>query len=165
MALLTTISETNRIDEQGGTWNISIVPVWSYLVENVYYFQWKATVSFTKAYRYVGLSESAAISIADDIREAYTIERERTITGWDKGDTPRWLYSYKKSKATEATATPTLMDGNIWQIAVNVSATMERGYTQSTAPTPEAVRALLDGIDDYPELPYTPPTPTNGGAQ
>jgi len=153
MALLTTISETNRIDEQGGLWEISIKPVWSYVSNGSVMYQWKTSVTFTKSYRYVGLAKSNAISLAETIRNAYTMPRSRYVVSWDK-TALHWQYAPISSSTTEADVVPTPMgDGRMWQISVAVAASLEAYYTQQKAPTVATVKGLLSGIDNYPELP------------
>lgn len=166
MALLTTISETNRIDEQGGAWEISIRPTGTFATTGavpVTYTQWKCAVSFTKSYRYVGLTKVAANTIADTIRAAYTKDRTRTIVRWDMDNT-RWEFSpVADVESPGAVATPSLMEGRIWQIAVSVAASLEvfTNTTAANAPTADNIKALLADLDNYPEMSYTPPT---GGA-
>ena len=128
MALLTTISETNRVDEQGGAWEISIRPTGMFVTTGevpTTYTQWKCAVSFTKAYRYVGLTKNAANTIADNIRAAYTKDRTRTIVRWDMDNT-RWEFSpVADVESPDAVVTPSLMVGRMWQIAVSVAASLE----------------------------------------
>lgn len=165
MALLTTISETNRIDEQGGVWNIQIRPVDTkkVTVESVesWRYQWKADISFTKSYRYVGLDKASALSLADTIREKYTFKPGRKVVRWDKIE-GHWDYKTVSISADGITAdvTPWPMEGPMWQIAVSVNATLEKFFTWSNdAPTLDECKDEFDGIDDYPELQPDDPEP------
>ena len=158
MALFTTISAANRVVDQGDTWDVKIKPTGQYTSGTgnpaVTYGQYKAEVALTKRYRYVGLTETAAMTLAETIRTAYTQSRSRAIVRWDR-DLTRWAYEFVDVEDVEADVTSSRADGPIWQIDVSVNASKEYFYNRTSSegpPTVAIARTLLSGISDFPEI-------------
>ena len=158
MALFTNISEDNRIVDQGDNWEVKISPVGKYTsgtgASATTRAQYKAFVALTKSYRYVGMTETAALSAAETIRTAYTMARSRAIVRWNR-DHSRWIYEDVAVEDVEADVTASRTDGPMWQISVSVNASKEYFYDKpmsNTPPTAADAKTLLSGISDFPEI-------------
>lgn len=175
MALLNSISSANRVVEQGNTYQFYVEPAVTttgVAVEpsgggNKYYDkvtvqQWKGEVTFSKRYRYDGLTESAARTECAGIVAAYTKTFAKWAVGiqtFGSGTSARVLYCYVEvgsgAKTLCASVTPVHGDGPMWSIEVDVNVTAEKysspSTSSSTPPTDEELMALVSGISDFPE--------------
>ena len=160
MALFSTISAANRVVDQGDTWDCETKCVGSYTTREqgaiVTIYQWDCSVALAKSYKYVGLTEAAAIDYADDITEAYKKQRTKTISRWDQA-TRKWIFeTVQNVEELQAMAVPRHADGPTWEISVTVSAREHRRFDSSTRPTIATLEGWLADVVDYPELKTAP---------
>ncbi len=174
MALLTSISSANRVVEQGNTYQYEVEPaatnsclaaepgegggVAIFNKESVY--QWHGMTHFSKRYKYVGLDKATAETYANSILDAYTIS------------VPKWcialktfgnaaVYCYVSAGASVplvcASVTPVHVDGQMWEIEVDVNATFDyystpsKGSASSSPPSASTLYGLASSIADFPE--------------
>ena len=112
--------------------------------------QWKGTCTLAARYSYVGLTKAAALSNATALRDAYTKSVARYAIGWHipsasqiaDGAYPcyKWM-SRGSAPVCGASVTPSLMEGEMWRIDVDVAVTVEGYY--DTAPTQATMEALV----------------------
>ena len=187
MALLTSISEDNRVVEQGNTYQFHVEPAVSTtgIVKessgdgDKYYDkatvqQWKGEVTFSKRYRYVGMTKGAAETAAGTILTAYT----KTFPKWAVGiqsfnisGKGYALYCYVTvggdAPMACAAVTPVHVDGAMWDVEVDVSATVETYSTpsvsSSTPPSVETLKGLVSDIVSFPEFSSPQNTNANNG--
>ena len=177
MALFTGISDDNRVVEQGNTYVYDIEPavtVSTIAVEqgsgtsgqgsggtNVYeketVTQWHGVLHFSKRYKYVGLTKSAAQTAAAAIRSAYTIDADKWAVGisveTNNGVSTalyKWL-NVGDQPMTCAAVTPVKSDGPMWEVEVDVDATFEVYKDDDNAPTDAQMVALASDIVNFPE--------------
>lgn len=160
MALFDSISDANRVVEQGDTWDCETKCVGSYTTrENgaiVTFYQWDCSVTLAKSYKYVGLTEAAAVGYADDITDAYKKQRTKTISRWDQS-ARKWIFEpVQNVEELQAMAVPRHADGPTWEISVTVSAREHRRFDSSTKPTIATLEGWLADVADYPELQTAP---------
>ena len=174
MSLLAKTSSANRIVEQGNTFTFTLEPAQqrgsrsvtttdsqsettNTTTTTVYVTQWRVTAHLAKRYRYVGLTGAAAVAIAAAIAEDYLVKQNRyaleqytstsgnaTTSGWKyqavaNGDVPMCC----------ASVTPAHVDGSMWEIEVDVDATIEAYY--DSAPTVETIRGLFSSASSAVE--------------
>lgn len=190
MALLTSISSANRVVEQGGTYLYNVEPAISdssvkttqegqgqsaVIYDEIVVRQWRAEVTYSKRYRYVGLDGSVVDSLCDQIRNYYTHDFDRWAVGvktFTVNNTPIPMYCYVKTKGLAptvcASVTPVHVEGAMWEIEVDVNVTVEH-YSEPVGPTsgtsanvPNAttLRNLVSSIAGFP-LDYPPPSNNN----
>jgi len=115
--------------------------------------QWKGTCTLAARYSYVGLTKAAALSNATALRDAYTKSVARYAIGWHipsasqiaDGAYPcyKWM-SRGSAPVCGASVTPSLMDGEMWRIDVDVAVTVEGYY--DTAPSQATMEALVSAF-------------------
>lgn len=115
--------------------------------------QWKGTCTLAARYSYVGLTKAAALSNATALRDAYTKSVARYAIGWHipsasqiaDGAYPcyKWM-SRGSAPVCGASVTPSLMEGEMWRIDVDVAVTVEGYY--DTAPTQATMEALVSAF-------------------
>ena len=170
MALLTGISAANRVIEQGNTYVYDIEPAvtdttiavdqgsgGTKVYDKEAVTQWHGLLRFSKRYRYVGLTKSAAETAAATIRSAYTIDADKWAVGisveTNNGVTTaryKWLNTGDQPM-TCAAVTPTKGDGPIWDVEVDVDATFDIYTDEDDAPTDQEMIALASEIANFPE--------------
>ena len=169
MSLLNNASAANRVTAQGNTYSFTNEPAQQFATiqssaqgsgiavgDRVSILQWRVTAHLAKRYSYVGLSRAAAEWIADKITEAYTVNMTKYALGLFVD--PAQGVGYYKFLPVEgggvptccASVTPTHEDGTMWNVEVDVDATVEAYY--DTAPTLAAIKALFAEIADFPEI-------------
>ena len=164
----TTATATNRVLEQGNTYNFTVEPAQQRstiranrqgseitVTDSVVTLQWLATAHFSKRYRYVGMTREKAEELAVTIAGAYVINTQRYALG---------IYidqaqgvSYYKFLPVEggdvptccATVTPTHGEGPLWNIEVDVDANIEKYFDD--VPTADDITDLFSDIEDFPE--------------
>jgi hypothetical protein len=190
MALLTSISSANRVVEQGGTYLYNVEPAISdttvaqrpegqstTLYDVILVRQWKAEVTYSKRYKYVGLAESAVDYLCNMIRNYYT----KTFDTWavglktvGSGASATAMYCYVRTDGAAPTVcasiTPVHAEGAMWEIEVDVNATVEHysdpvATGSATVPNDTTLMNLVSGIAGYPaDASYTPPSNNNNGS-
>lgn len=184
---LNSISSSNRVVEQGNTYQYEVEPAVTTtcvaqepttdggvaIFDRQTVNQWHGIVHFSKRYRYVGLDKDSAESLADNILSAYTITPERWAVGLQTvggGDAALYCYVTVGSSAplSCATVTPVHVEGELWEIEVDVNATIET-YTSPTTsngtansvggsqssnnpPSVSTLKGLVSGIVNFPEI-------------
>ena len=172
MALFTGISAANRVVEQGDTYEYDIEPAVTdttvavdqgegsakvYDKDTV--VQWHGVLRYSKRYKYVGLTASAAATAAANIRAAYSVDVAKWAVGIfvsTSGGTSTSRYKYLNTGSvpmTCATVTPTKGDGPVWEVAVDVDATFEIYTDDDDEPSDSDMIALATGagITNFPE--------------
>lgn len=172
MGLLTSISSSNRVVEQGDTYEFNTEPAVSETIasktesgsSDIYYdkevvTQWHGVAHFSKRYKYVGLTESAANTAAASIRSAYM----KSVPRWAvalvaetvNGETSaKYKYACVGSTVMScATVSPVHVEGTMWEVEVSVDATVDAYYSQDSAPSAETLVALITSLEihSFPE--------------
>lgn len=170
MALLNGISADNRVIEQGNTYVYDIEPAvtdttiaveqvsgGTQVYERATVTQWHGVLHFSKRYKYVGLTKSAAQTAAATIRSAYTIQADKWAVGisveTNNGVSTalyKWL-NVGDQPMTCAAVTPVKADGPMWEVEVDVDATFEVYKADNNAPTDSQMVALASDIVNFPE--------------
>lgn len=173
MALLNSISAANREVEQGDTYEYDIEPAVTDTVvavdqgqgaAKVYdkdvVVQWHGVLRYSKRYKYVGLTASAAATAAANIRAAYAVDVDKWAVGLSvetNNGTTTTRYKFLNTGTvpmTCATVTPTKGDGPVWEVAVDVDATLEIYTDDDDEPTDSEMTGLATsaGITNFPEI-------------
>ena len=167
MSLFTTTTSTNRVVEQSNTYTFETEPAQqvstvraveegsSFTIgERVITTQWRVSAHFAKRYRYVGMSGNNIDNLAEAIANAYTVNMPRYALGFYV-DTNKGIAVYKFMPVEGsgvptrcAAVTPTHVDGPIWNIEVDVNATIEAYY--DTAPSSSDIKGLFASIANFP---------------
>ena len=173
MALKTSISADIRVVSQGDTYEYDVDPAVTdttisvdqgqgsakvYDKEQV--IQWHGVLRYSKRYKYVGLTGSAAASAAASIRSAYSVNATKWAVGISietSGGTTTARYKYLNTGSvpmTCATVTPVKGDGPVWDVEVDVDATFELYTDSDDAPDDSDMIALATnaGITNFPEI-------------
>ena len=171
MALLSTISEANRVVSQGSTWTVDSQIVFVYSVKSTTnnvtttttHRVWNSKVHLAKRYAYVGMTEAAARTCAADICNAYVLTQTKYALVYNKSSKSWSVISASNVEVLQASVTPMRVEGNVWQVEVNVAAEAEvlTDKTDSSSPTVSTLMGYLADADGYPEI-QSPPL--SGGA-
>ena len=164
----TTATATNRVIEQGNTYDFTVEPAQQqatirataqgseYTVgERVLVTQWLATARFSKRYRYVGMTKAKAEELALAIADDYIVDMPRYALGIYI-DTDRGISIYKflpieggDVPTCCATVTPTHGEGPLWNIEVDVDAQIEKYF--DSVPSASTIKGLFSSIANFPE--------------
>lgn len=159
MALFTDISAGNRVVAQGSTWSADSQLVLVYYTTSTAngvqattaHKVWRSTVRLAKRYAYVGMTESDAIAKAVTVSDAYVQEQTKYALAYDKTNQAWSVVSAGSTHVLQASVTPTRVEGNVWQIEVDVSAEAEVLTESSTAPSVSSLKGYLSDVANYPE--------------
>ena len=172
MGLLTSISSTNRVVEQGDTYEFYSEPAVSETVvartesgsSDVYYdkavvTQWHGVAHFSKRYKYVGLEKSSAESAAASILAAYTKSVDKwaiSLVSETVNGVTSTSYKYAVVGSTAmscAAVSPVHAEGAMWSVEVDVDATIDGYYSSNSAPSDSTLKGLITalGIHNFPE--------------
>lgn len=161
MALLSTYSADNREIQQGDTYTTETEVACSYSTvavsgTHVYdretVLQWKGVVHYSKRYKYVGMTQSAAESACTAIQSAYT----QNIDKWGVAvNVTTGLNEYAvvgQAPVCAATATPVHVTGEMWEVQVDVEVSAETYVAASgSAPSISTLKGLVSDFTGFPE--------------